>query len=95
MDRVEVEHIEASHYRAVEEDRPYAVERSNRADQGEDLLRPIRPVDPNATGAHRLDVLGQGHDHRRDRGEAVGTVERAIVHAHDLRMGFPEGPPQR
>jgi hypothetical protein len=38
-------------------------------------------------------VLGKGHDDGRDRGEAIRTVERAVVDAHDLRVRLPEGPP--
>ena len=95
MDRFEVEDVEPSYDGPVEQDRPNPVERTEGADEGEDPAGPVRTIDPDVPGAHRLEPFGNGHHHGGDRGVPVRTVERSVVDADHLGVGFTERPPQR
>ena len=95
MDRIEVEDVETSHHDPVEQNRPNAVERTEGADERHDPARPVRTVHADAPRADRLEPFGERDDDRGERRVALGPVERSIIDADELRVGFPERPPQR
>jgi hypothetical protein len=93
MEHVQVEDVEPSHDRPVEEDGAHALDWSQLSDQADHATRAIGPIDPHAPDTDRFHVLGERQRHGREGSVPVPTIERPVVDPHDAGMGLPEGAP--
>lgn len=90
MDRVEVEYVEPSENRSVEEHRSQTFERPRSAHECDHLSGSVPAVHADPAGPDRFYIARRRDDDRGDRGGEVGAYERAVVDPHDARMRLPE-----
>jgi len=92
---VEVDDVEASHHRAVQQDGVEPFEPAGGPDEPQDLRRPVAPVDPHAADANRLDAVRGRDGHGGDRGPAVRPEKGPVVDADHAYVHLRESRTQR
>lgn len=95
VERVEVEDVETTHYRSVQQEGADPVERAGRPYEVDHRAGPVGPIDPDDPRADRLHIVRRGKDHRRQRRAAVVPVERAVVDPDHPGVRLHERPTQR
>ncbi len=95
MELIEVEDIETSHHRAIQQDGVEPFEPASSPDEPRDLLRCVATVDPHAAHAHRFDAVGGRDGDGGDRGPSVRPPKRAVVHTDHPNVQLRESRTQR
>ena len=95
VESVQVEHVESPDHGSVQENGPDALDSTDGTDERYHATGAVRAVHADASGADRLDVLGEGERDRGERSVPIPPRKRAVIDPDHSRMRLTEGPPQR
>jgi len=92
---VQVEHVEPSYHRTVQQDGVEPFESAGRPHEAEDLGRRVAAVDPYPTETDGLHAVRGGDGDGRERSPAVAATEGPVVDADHADVQLRESRPQR